>query len=594
MTRLHVASFILLVVALVLLTGFGQEQAFWSQWGRNSQHTGMADIPGQPLDHKLADIVYDPFVQQEKAENIIAEGSAVLSAHYQATLVDGNSFYMLKKDGAKYPSCNPIGYWWYGEQCGPNAWNQLQWNVVRYDWKNGQAVPAWTFWTDWKPEPNASDITYGFVGLQGWEPVFHPALGNGFLYVPGAAGTVWKVDKSTGKALAQIKPFNKSSNATNTFVSSPLTVDNDGNVYYNVLKLDVLDGNPWQQFDVANAWLVKITPNNKFSTVTYKKLVPDAPPANSTNCPSNFNALGDGGASLPWPPSPNAIPPTQLCGSQRPPVNVAPAVSPDGTIYTISVAHFDNMVTYIVAVNPDLTPKWDSTMQQRLTDGCGVLLPIAANGDNTEPNSCRYGTTPGVDPTTNANGSATIYDIASATPTVLPDGSVLFGVTDNYDYARGHLLHFDSSGNYINAYTFGWDSTAGVYTHDNTFSIVVKDNHYPAPAYCGFNNPVCTPVADGPYYVSQLDANLNVEWSFQNTTINKKHPNGYEWCVNAPVIDSKGLVYLTSEDGNVYSLPQGHKGIFKTPHQKIFLKEALGAAYTPLSIGGDGKVYSQN
>jgi hypothetical protein len=30
------------------------------------------------------------------------------------------------------------------------------------------------------------------------------------------------------------------------------------------------------------------------------------------------------------------------------------------------------------------------------------------------------------------------------------------------------------------------------------------------------------------------------------------------------------------------------------PHQKIFLKEALGAAYTPLSIGGDGKVYSQN
>jgi len=31
-----------------------------------------------------------------------------------------------------------------------------------------------------------------------------------------------------------------------------------------------------------------------------------------------------------------------------------------------------------------------------------------------------------------------------------------------------------------------------------------------------------------------------------------------------------------------------------TPRQKIFLKEALGAAYTPLSIGEDGKVYSQN
>ena len=28
--------------------------------------------------------------------------------------------------------------------------------------------------------------------------------------------------------------------------------------------------------------------------------------------------------------------------------------------------------------------------------------------------------------------------------------------------------------------------------------------------------------------------------------------------------------------------------------QRIFLKEALGAAYTPLSIGDDGKVYTQN
>jgi len=133
-----------------------------------------------------------------------------------------------------------------------------------------------------------------------------------------------------------------------------------------------------------------------------------------------------------------------------------------------------------------------------------------------------------------------------------------------------------------------------VYAHDGTYSILIKDNHYPSSAYCGFNNPVCTPVPDGPYFVSQLDANMQVEWSFQNTTIDQNHPNGYEWCVNAPVIDGNGLVYVTSEDGNIYSVPQGNKGIFKTPKQKIFLKEALGAAYTPLSICDDGKVYSQN
>jgi hypothetical protein len=597
MRRLHLTViFALLTLASALLTGFENEGAFWSQWGRNPQHTGMVNVPAQPLNHKLTDILYDTFVEQEKAENKVLFGEAVLTVHYQSTLIEGESFYMVQKNGAMYPSCIPLGNWALGATCGPNAWNQLEWNVVRYDWEDDQAVSAWSFRTDWKPEPNATDFTQGFGGLFGWEPVFHPALARRHLYVPGAAGTVWKVGKRKGKSASHINPFKNVTGVTaaNTFVSGPLTADEDGNVYYNVIELNI-NGNPWDQNDVANAWLVKVTPDDAATTVTYAALVPNAPPGSSTNCPSTFFALGDGGASLPWPPSANAVPPTQICGSQRPGVNVAPAVAHDGTIYTVSLAHFDSMVAYLVAVNPDLTPKWAASLQNRLSDGCGVLLPIAPPGVNNLPNSCRNGTTMGVDPTTNANGSGTVGDQASSSPTVLPDGSVLLGVTDNYDYGRGHLLHFDAQGNYVNAFTFGWDSTPGVYRHDGTYSIVVKDNHYPASAYCGFpNNPVCTPLPPGPYLVSQLDANLNIEWSFQNTTIDSKHPNGFEWCVNAPVVDTKGLVYVSSEDGHVYSIPQGHKGIFKTPRQRIFLKEALGAAYTPLSIGEDGKVYSQN
>jgi hypothetical protein len=591
MTRLRLThTFALLAASLLLLTGFSKERAFWSQWGRNPQHTGMVNVPAQPLDHKLADIVYDDFIKQEKAE--VGGG---LSIHYQATLIDGDSFYMVKKDGAKYPSCNPIGSWVNGADCGPNAWNQMQWNVVRYDWKNGQAVPSWNFRTDWKPEPNATDLRFNFVGLFSWEPVFHPALANGYLYVPGAAGTVWKVDTSNGKAVSHVRPFGKSMDASNTFVSGPLTPNNQGDIYYNVIQLDILDGNPWTENDVAGAWLVKVTPDDQANTVTYATLVPNAPPPNSTNCPGTFRLLNDGGASLPWPPNPSAIPPTELCGSQRPGVNVAPAVALDGTIYTVSVAHFDNMVAYFVAVNPDLTPKWASTLQNRLTDGCGAILPIAKLGVINEPNSCRHRTTKGVDPTTNAIGSGTVTDFASSTPTVLPDGTVLFGATDNYNFSRGHLFHFDANGDYLSAYAFGWDSTAGAYTHDGTFSVVIKDNHYQVSAYCSFQNPVCSPPSSpGPYFVTQLDPDLNVEWSFKNTTKDKIHPNGFEWCVNAPVIDSKGLVYVTSEDGQVYSLPQGHKGVFRTPHQRIFLKEALGAAYTPLSIDEGGKVYSQN
>lgn len=103
-----------------------------------------------------------------------------------------------------------------------------------------------------------------------------------------------------------------------------------------------------------------------------------------------------------------------------------------------------------------------------------------------------------------------------------------------------------------------------------------------------------TPRPAGPYYITQLDTNLNVEWQFQNTTIDANHPNGYEWCVNAPAIDSNGVVYANSEDGNVYAIAQGNSGVSTTPKQKMFLKLALGAAYTPLSVGSDGKLYMQN
>lgn len=71
---------------------------FWAQWGATPQHIGMVNVAGQGLDTKLADLVYDPFVAQEQAES-----ESELLGHYQATLTDGNDFYMESKSGT-YPS----------------------------------------------------------------------------------------------------------------------------------------------------------------------------------------------------------------------------------------------------------------------------------------------------------------------------------------------------------------------------------------------------------------------------------------------------------------------------------------------------------
>lgn len=574
---------------IVLLTAASAEleRTAWPQWGQNAQHTGFMRVEGQTPKKQLAQIVYDPFVPQEQTES-----SGELLVHYQVPLIEGKHVYMEFKTGTWVP-CSTPGSWANGEACGPNTWNQEIWNEKALVWRDGKLVADWNFQTDWKPEPNGS-------GLNGWEPVFHPAISREFVYVPGAGGTVWKVNRENGHVVSHINPFGSTVDP-NTFVSGPLTADTHGNVYYNVMQLeDPAVADPWFGSDVLGAWLVKVKPNDQAMTVTYADLVPGAPGA-FDNCPGIFFDT----TTLPWPPSPTAVPGPFPCGSQRPGVNVAPAISPDGTIYTVSRGHFDPLASYLVAVNSDLTPKWQASLQNRFTDGCGFLVPIATAANPNQPNSCRVGTTPGVDPTTNAPGSGVVTDLASSTPTVLPDGSVLIGVITTYNALRGHLMKFSSSGDYLAAFDFGWDSTPAVFPHNGTYSIVIKDNHYGGIGlYCSDpTSRICAPLPNGPYNITRLNADLKPEWKFKNTTTGSchrnpdgsitctpdTHPNGFEWCINAPVIDEDGTVYANSEDGSLYVL--NRNGTLK---HKLFLNLAIGAAYTPLSIGPDGKIYTQN
>ena len=552
---------------------------YWSQWGFNAQHSGTVTVAGQALNTQLADIVYDPFVAQEQAES-----GGSLIAHYPATLVDAGDFYQMTKTGTYVP-CSPSGSWQSGAACGPNTWDRMIWNVARYNWQNNAPVKIWEFASDWKPLPNGQ-------GLGGWEPVFHALLANSALYVPGASGTVWRVNKTTGAALSQIDPFAGTAVVKrNAYVSGPLTSDSNGNIYYNVIEIaDATVGDPWTH-DVVSAWLVRISSAGVATTVSYATLVPGAPAATAISCAGRFTNADP----LPWPPNSTAAPALRLCGSQRPGVNIAPAIAADGTIYTVSRAHFNAQTSYLLAVNSNLTLKWQASMEHVLQDGCGPipnLVPIANN--NTTPNSCRPGSTIGVDPTTNAFGSATVTDQSSSTPTALPDGSVLYGAITNYNGFRGHLLKFSAAGTFLRAFDFGWDSTPAIYPHGGSYSIIIKDNHYDVPGlYCTLASVICGALPSGPYYITQLDANLNIEWQFKNTTTTASEPNGFEWCINAPAVDSNGIVYVNGEDGYIYSINQG-SGLMTVPRQKKFLKLAIGAAYTPLSIGADGRVYTQN
>jgi hypothetical protein len=576
-SRRSVASLSFALLLMASLPGWsddGHRSQGWPQWGQNPQHTGTVNVSGQHVDKLLDDVIYDPFVAAEKADPF---GGGDLHVHYQAPLTDGDDVYMEFKTGAFTSS---------------TTWNTQIWNEKKLRRTHGDLSEVWSFESDWKPVPSFSFATGNGPFI---EPVFHAALVGDYVYVPGFGGSILKIAKSDGHLMARINPFGSTLDP-DTYVAGPLTADAGGNVYYNALKLD--HDNPWDVNPPAS-YLVKVSPSNTARTATIASLTPGAPGAGDL-CRGIFRA-----ADLPWPPSPDAVPNPKICGVQRVPVNSAPAIAPDGTIYIVTTAHLWIFEGYLVAVNPDLTPKWNASLANRLTDGCNVTLP-----PNGTPGGCRAGAHTGVDPWQNRNGSGMVVDDSTSVPVVLPDGGVLYGAYSIWPYLQGHMMKFSASGQFLASYPFGWDDTPAVYPHDGTYSIITKDNHYDGGSYCRIpSSPFCPPDrnANNPaspvgFFVTRLNSNLEPEWSFQSTNTEScsrdaqgnvscvsDHPAGFEWCVNAPAVDRKGNVFVNSEDGNLYAIrPNG------TLRDHLFLDAAVGAAYTPLSLAPDGKILTQN
>ena len=592
MTRIASGKFSLIVLltcfflvpaapAQVLTPSANPPGIAWAQWALNPQHTLFdANVTGQPINNILANFVYDHNVAAEKAD---PHAAGTLLVHYQVPMIDGNDVFVESKDGT------------YSN----TTYSTQKWHQNKYNWQNGQLVLVWTFNTDWFAPGSSNDF---------WEPVYHAVLANGFLYDPGEGGTIFKINKADGSVVKRINPFGTTVDP-NTYTASPLSADGNGNVYYNVIQISTPPTVSFFTNDAVNSWLVRVGPDDSISMVSYATLFSqaqikgEAPPAPTGRCDVSFLP-----SQLPWPPQPNANPHTTPCGSQRPSMNIAPAIAPDGTIYTVSKAHFVTRYSYVVAVNPNLTGKWAASLRNRLNDGCGISEPIGNPGGANANGGCNTGATFGFDPEINGPPPARAIDDSSSTPTVAPDGSVFYGAYTAYNFAQGHLMHFSANGDFLNSFNFGWDSTVAIYPHNGTYSVVMKNNHYAGGSYCGDPNwcPVARTSADllGPesFFVTQFDPNLNIQWTFQNTntqsctrnadgsiTCVSDHPNGFEWCVNAPLVDATGVVFANSEDGNLYAIAQGG-----TLVQRLFQNAALGAAYTPASFDASGRVYSEN
>lgn len=541
----------------------------WAQWGGSAEHTGEACEEVDHFDRISAHLTFDPFLSQELADAEIQVGAADLFTHFQTPLLVGNNVYMEFKAGT-YTSCDSVPE---GAPCGGQAWNTQVWTERAFHWSHDHLIADWTFASDWKPEPSA---------FAAWEPVFHAIAVGPFVYVPGASGSLHKLDRGTGRELATIR-LPGVGDDPNTFVAGGIASDAHGNLYYNALALSAVEP---VKTNPRGAWLVKVHPDDTVTMAAFSTIAVGAPAATDA-CFTTFSFT-----QVPFPPSPDAVPPTAPCGAQRPPLNVTPAVGEDGTVVTVSTAHQNPRYTFVVAVDANLAPKWTASLRDQLHDGCGVTVPSDATTESTDPFvlflHCRAGANVGVDPRTNQAPAGQASNQSSSSPVILPDGGVLYGAFTAYNQQRGHLFKFDAHGAPAGTYDFGWDVTPAVYRHDGTYSIITKDNVY----------------FDEQFYLTQLDPQLHVEWSFKATNQDSchrdangqvscandgEHPTGFEWCVNAPAVDPQGNVYANSEDGWVYKISQGGHLVDRT-----FLLQSLGAAYTPISIDRHGRMFSLN
>src|SRR5262249_19187285 len=144
-----------------------------------------------------------------------------------------------------------------------NRYSTQVWGENAFQWQSGQLAPTWSFTSDWTAVGSQADF---------WEPVFHAVLANGSVYVPGAGGTLFRLDEISGAAQNRINPFGAKVDPSIVVAGAP-SVDASGNVYYNAIQqFNNGSGASFYRHDIVDSWLVKVAPDDSVATVSYSIL----------------------------------------------------------------------------------------------------------------------------------------------------------------------------------------------------------------------------------------------------------------------------------------------------------------------------------
>ena len=521
MTAVSLRSTLRIAWAIGLLAAYGLDaaapargQTGWAGYGGNMAHTAKAPASLQVTNHIRWSTPVDQAPQYSGGELLIHYGCPAVTA--------GNTVLVPVKTQA-------AGSFQVEAHRGFNGFKM------------------WTLTSNYVLPPHDWTPSFGIV-----------QTANGPLAMPDLGGQVTfrdNVDRPTGNAYSYaFYGTHTSSFDGSVFISTPITSDESGNVYFGF----VTNGAAPAPLVGVNGGLARIDANGNGTWVNAAKIV-----------------AGD------------------TLGITKVAFNCAPAISNDGSVVYVAINNGNGSSSvygagYLVGLN-----------STTLATKYAVKLFDYQNAGNLAIVTDDSTASPCVGP------DGDVYFGVLENPFYS-------------NHLRGWMLHFDSTLTTSKiAGGFGWDDTASIvpaaalganYTGGSSYLILTKYNNYVEGNGDGYNrvaildpNAAETVTVAGTKPVTNTNVmkevislpGQTIDTRFNNPAANPNpYPNAVrEWCVNSVVVDgSNKCAAVNSEDGSLY------RWDFTTNSTtaKLVFNNGVGEAYTPTFVGPDGQVYAIN
>jgi hypothetical protein len=503
-----VGSGIAIAVLLIQANAWGTT---WDGYAGNAQHTALSGVASQPLDvvHWQTPVDLDP--QFSGDELLIHYGSPVITA--------GNTVIVPVK----------------GSSDG-------DFQVRAFDGATGAL--KWSQTSDYTLPPQGQGANYR------WTPSYGPTLANGnTLYYAGAGGTVYASGSldSSGSAPTQEAFYgtlanyqaNQAAYDAGVAISTPITADKDGNIYFGYQTSDSAPGG------LTNG-VARISASGQGSFYQANQLQVGGNPA----------------------------------GMNQVVTNSAPAVTADGKTVYVAMSSGEGGACRLVALNAaTMMPTASVAMLDPKSGGNAPILNEGTASPMIGPDGDVY---MGVFDAANTSRGWMEHYSADLSQTKPAGG---FGWDDTASIVPASMIpsyHGHSTYLIMTKYNNYADGFSG---GDGKNMIAILD---PDPNATETDMRANNRGAGGATIMQVVE-------SIVGPTADPDFPSGSgavdEWCINSAAVDpATDSILVNSEDGKLYRWDLGSNSL----SESIGISAGLGEAYTPTMIGPDGTVYAIN